>query len=387
MAEKRNKRKNKDGSWGKKTINGITYVRYRDPSGKDFYGKTEKEVREKIKKAGKAPKPKSGNVTFGGYVLKWIESQKNSIEMTTYISYLDAINARLINYDGYDLANVFLNDLTSDMFQNYLNSLATRYSLNSIKKAWGLIKRCVEYAEVKEDIRPLHLKSLIKMPAEANVAKKKKKIGVPTVEEIEHIYNEAYSTWGNGARRYGNGAYVVILIMYTGMRVSEAKGLQWKDVDLKNKEITISQSLARVRETDEDGKNHYFHEIKSAKTENSCRTIPLPDKAVETLEYFKKYRTSDDDFVCVKESTRKPYSNREIERTMKRIVDNSQCRDKTYTPHSLRHGYGSILLSEGVDIKVVAELLGHSDVSFTYNIYITAFEKDKHAAAEKLNNI
>lgn len=76
-----------------------------------------------------------------------------------------------------------------------------------------------------------------------------------------------------------------------------------------------------------------------------------------------------------------------MERTLERIVKNSKCYIKSYTPHSLRHGYGSILLSKGVDIKIVSELLGHSDVAFTYNVYIDIFEKDKHEAVKMLNRL
>ena len=59
------------------------------------------------------------------------------------------------------------------------------------------------------------------------------------------------------------------------------------------------------------------------------------------------------------------------------MLENSECSNKNYTPHSLRHGYGSILLSQGVDIKTVSILLGHKDISTTYNIYIHVLEEDK----------
>lgn len=70
-------------------------------------------------------------------MLLWLQSISTGIEPTTYQSYLDAVNARLINYKAYDLANVRLAELSSKMLQDYLNSLAERYSLNSIKKVWG----------------------------------------------------------------------------------------------------------------------------------------------------------------------------------------------------------------------------------------------------------
>ena len=80
----------------------------------------------------------------------------------------------------------------------------------------------------------------------------------------------------------------------------------------------------------------------------------------------------------------KPYDRRQIERTLERMLKNAGLSDKEYTPHSLRHGYGSILLSEGVDIKTVSVLLGHKDVSTTYNIYIHVLEKDKEQAVMKV---
>ena len=52
--------------------------------------------------------------------------------------------------------------------------------------------------------------------------------------------------------------------------------------------------------------------------------------------------------------------------------------------HSLRHTYGSILLSEGVEIKKVSELLDDEDITTTYNIYIGILEKDKKDEVERV---
>lgn len=383
------RRKNGEGSWGTKKIHGDDYVYYRDIDGKYYYGRSSKIVKEKIKQdksKAKTAAPDIAKQTFGEYMLSWLESIRTGIEATTYQSYLDAVNARLINYKIYDLANVRLKDLKDKMFQDYLDSLAERYSLNSIKKVWGLIKTCVRYAEAKKDIEPLFLDVTVKTPSEANVSVKKKEISIPSAEEVQMIYEEAMRTCANGARKYGNAAYVITLIMYTGMRVSEAIGLQWKDVDIERREIAINQSLAMIRE-DNDGGSSYSYKVKAAKTKDSKRKIVLPDKALEAMLYFRQYYTDEDDFVCVNDKNRNHYTRRQVERTMERIVRNSRCQEKNYTPHSLRHGYGSILLSMGTDIKIVSELLGHSDVSFTYNVYIGIFDRDKHDAVMKLNQI
>lgn len=383
------KRRNGEGTWGNKTIGGISYVFYRDVEGKYFYGKTEKVVKDKIKQANSMSKIGVSNKreqTFGEYMLLWLQSIKTGIEPTTYQSYLDAVNARVINYKAYDLANVRLAELSSKMLQDYLNSLAERYSLNSIKKVWGLIKTCIRYAEAKKDIEPMYLQVTVTTPSEANVSVKKKKIQVPSVEEVRLIYEEAVKSCANGSKKYGNAAYAIILIMYTGMRVSETIGLQWKDVDMERRQITVNRSLAMIRD-DKDGESSYCYKIKATKTKDSRRKISLPDKAIEALCYFKQYYADEDGFVCVNGKNQNHYTRRQIERTLNRIVENSQCQIKNYSPHSLRHGYGSILLSMGTDIKIVSELLGHSDVSFTYNVYIDIFDRDKYDAVMKLNQI
>lgn len=383
------KRKNGEGCWGNKIINGITYNFYRDEYGHYYYGKTVKDVKEKLKNAPAKPKRKgkSQSTTLGKYILEWLNGIKSGIELTTYNSYIDAINTRLINFKDYDIANVELSALTDKMLQEYLNALAKKYSLNSIRKTWGLIVKCLHYAEVKKDIQPLYLDVTVKTPSESNVAIKRKDIKAPSVEDINYIIEEANSLCKNGAKKYGNAAYVIILIIYTGMRVSEAIGLQWKNVDIEKKEINIDHSLAMVREESADGQNHYRYVEKAAKTKDSIRKIPLPNKALEVIHYFEQYHTSDNDYICVNDKNRNHYTKRQIERTLERIVQNSQCKNKAFTPHSLRHGYGSILLSKGIDIKIVSELLGHSDISFTYNVYIDVFEKDKQAAVSLLNTI
>lgn len=99
------------------------------------------------------------------------------------------------------------------------------------------------------------------------------------------------------------------------------------------------------------------------------------------------YEHSSDSFVF--KTSKGPQFNKRnsnIEKTLKRILNNSDCVCKEYTPHSLRHRCGSILISNGVDIKIVSELLGHSDVAFTYNVYIGILKEDKINAIKNVFN-
>lgn len=97
---------------------------------------------------------------------------------------------------------------------------------------------------------------------------------MPSADEIKLICDEAVSTCSNGAYKYGNAAF------------------------------------------------------KSAKTKDSRRRIFMPDKAFEAILHFRKYYESDDGFVCVNDKNQNHYTRQLVERTLARIVQNSQCRDK-----------------------------------------------------------
>lgn len=70
--------------------------------------------------------------------------------------------------------------------------------------------------------------------------------------------------------------------------------------------------------------------------------------------------------------------------TFRQILKNAGI-DKISGVHSLRHTFASMLFKKGVDPKTVSELLGHSDVSITYNIYIHIIHEQKTKAINLLN--
>ena len=80
-------------------------------------------------------------------------------------------------------------------------------------------------------------------------------------------------------------------------------------------------------------------------------------------------------------------SRQNISRTLNKMMVRANCTVKSCTPHELRHSFGSLLLKKGVDIKVVSTLLGHKDISVTYNVYIHILEEQKVEAIDLINTI
>lgn len=385
------KRKNGEGSWGTKTIKGTVYQYYRNQDNKYTYGRTIKEVKEKLKN-NKNTSTASKINTLKTYGLYWLRIVKAlELEARTYDEYENIIEKRIGNHN---IGSRQLNSITSDTWQFFINELSGKYALGTIKKTWNVIKQIVTYAEAKGDIHEGTLK-LVRLPKESNVAVKAKEIPFIDKNDMNILYNEAFHTIGSNKRcMYGNASKLLVLIMYTGLRVSEACALRWEDVDIANKTLRVQSSLSKVKERsidrqalkNEDGTSKYSIISKTPKTGNSIRTIPLPRRAVEILEYFENCNPNHKptDYICLTNAG-KPYEKRQVERCLTRMLKNSNCNRKDYTPHSLRHGYGSILISKGADIKLVSELLGHSDVTFTYNVYIGIFQEDKRKAVNLLN--
>lgn len=384
------KRKNGEGSWGTKTIKGTVYQYYRNQDNKYTYGRTIKEVKEKLKN-NKNNSTSSKISTLKTYGLNWLQNVKAlELEARTYDEYENIIEKRIGNHN---IGSRQLHSITSDTWQSYINELSGKYALGTIKKTWNVIKQIVTYAEAKGDIHEGTLR-LVRLPKESNVAVKTKEIPFIDETDMNILYNEAFHTIGTNNRcMYGNASKLLVLIMYTGLRVSEACALKWEDVDIVHRTLRVQSSLSKVKERsadrssvmNDDGTAKYKIVSKAPKTGNSIRTIPLPQRAVEMLEYFEKLNPDHKpaDYICLTDAG-KPYEKRQVERCLTRMLKNSSCHRKDYTPHSLRHGYGSILISKGADIKLVSELLGHSDVTFTYNVYIGIFQEDKRKAVNLL---
>ena len=378
-----------EGTWGKKIINGTEYHFYRSPEGNWIYGKSVADVRKKIK--AKKNKPvldsKIENTYISDYAINWLyKIKKNVLKQQTFDGYELLIKSW--NLDGYHFDQVIIGELDDDKVQQFIDTMVeNEYSLGTIRKNWTILKQCLEYGMIKKEIPNINL-SLITIPTEEGVKKKKKQVAFATTHDLDLLYTEANKKAKAGTARspyyYGNNAKAVIFIAYTGLRISELTALQWKDVDMKNKTITVSHTHAVVTNRDDNDPRKTDVILSSPKRYKS-RTVPLSDRAFEQIVYFDEYNKNHtpDDYVFLSQRMT-PLRKRNIYTTLSRMLNNCNA-NPDLTPHSLRHGFGSILLENNVDIKVISELLGHEDIRTTYNIYIGITDEQKKKAIDTLN--
>ena len=396
------KRKNGEGSWGTKTIKGVKYKYYTKQydgfdAPKYFYGKTETEVNEKRiafeenleSKRILASRSKS-NIVFGQYIESWLkEVKEREVSQGTFDGYERVVKVRIKNLPEYDLYNKQLQqidespEIGKQIFTDYVDALIEHgYSLKTIRESYELISQCLDYAcePTRKHLKYNYIR-LVSLPSEEKVKKKKKEIHFMNEDEMEKLYQEAKRVYPEGRKDagkhiYGNNAYAIIILMYTGMRIGELAALKWKDVDLEKKTIFIHRSMRDIVNRDKKSKNDGLPSIifkeKETKTKNAIRTLSITNRVMEALEYFLQFKKSDNDYVCVASNC--SHLRRDgVARTLKRMSKNAKLAYQ-YTPHELRHSFGSIILdkSDNVDraITAISRILGHANITITYNIYI-----------------
>lgn len=161
---------------------------------------------------------------------------------------------------------------------------------------------------------------------------------------------------------------LVGLLSYTGMRVGEALALRWSEVDLDKGTVLVSGTLQRDRDRRELVRT-------APKTGRSHRLLPLPMPAVEILRSWRREQASErlaatwwgDGDWLLSTPIGTPLDASNVAKTFRPLAASAGCAGASF--HSLRHAAATILLEEGVPMRVVSELLGHSTTRLTEDLY------------------
>ncbi len=379
------------GSWDKITKNGYTYYRFRkkyDNIVKEFTGKTKASVREKIE----AYEQKAMRVTNFDYN-KMTLGECADIVLSTLEQTMKANNYATLRstYRCYFLTNAIkdiqMGNIDKILIQNYYNNLSKSYSESTVKKTRTLFNTVFDYLVSINVITDNPAKG-IKMPHETKYATQKKEHSFLSLDEAEKFYKtclmKADSTMAGvktGDYIYGRNARFLLIILYTGLRIGEAYALTWQDIDFKKGIITVNKTMERIKTNDK-----WTWHIDTVKRKSSNRVIPLSSRAKESFLYLKGIEpgntSAPSDHIFVTKNNIPP-SQPTVTRSLHYILNRAEIPSKGFGLHDLRHSFGSILLQKGwnegkpVDIKVISELLGHKDVSTTYNIYMHIIESHK----------
>lgn len=352
------------------------------PAMKVVYGKTEAECHRKLKdvidEAAKTEYIEVQNATVKDYMDEWLTSvKKNELKPKSF----DRLEQTVNLYVNPAIGHIQLQAIKSKDVQTMINNLRdSGKSHSTIKKAYDAVNACFKLGVIQKTVAS---NPAIGVTIPSKKVLPPKKIQFYTKDEATILTKQAMSCWGNGKRRYPLGAFVPLLIN-TGLRAGELLALKWdQDIDIENKALTIHNNIVFVKDREKD-KGYKLLEQDSVKTDaGQDRTIPLNDDAIAALLDIRQV-TGDYPYVMTT-SEKNIVKPRQLDQMFRRIATASGLpEEKIYGVHSLRHTFATLLLSNDVDIKTVSKLLGHSDVTITYNTYIHVIKEQEAKALDAI---
>ena len=296
------------------------------------------------------------HMTFKEAYTIYYDYQKDKIKDSTLKTYRDRIK-----YMGL-LDNVELVNLNWDLYQKWRaqmnkTNLCDRYKTDIQK----FIKQVINFAEKQWDFNLRKFYNKLEPFKTPGALKKEMDFYEPEefFKFISVVDDLRYKCFFE-------------LLYYCGLRSSEARGLQWKHIDFKNKLLTVSQQV--LNPSNSNASTEWY--ISSTKTEASNRTIPISTtllndlaelkKTNERLSKFKQtwFVLGDD----VPMATGRMYFYRD------KYAEKAGIR--RIRLHDFRHSCASALISGAAPITAVSNFLGHSETTETLETYTHMFKKD-----------
>jgi integrase len=379
--------KRQDGRWCAQYTMSIDGAEKR----KTVYGKTQKEVKEKLNTL-KATIPVKNETEISKYTLstwmrQWLENYKKpAVKVTTYQGYWMIYRSHI---EKSDIAEIPISQLTTAVLQTFYNHLWSKgrsdgkggLSPRMVRYVYVLVHGALEQA-IRNELIERNVNQYVTIPG-----KEHKEIIPLSLQEAETFLEQC-----KDERLYA----LYVLALNTGMRKGELLGLQWHDIDFDKKQLTVVHNLALIAhndiDTEEPRKSELF--LTTPKSVKSKRTIPLNDFVVSQLLFHRERQAKE----------KEVYKNIYVDNSMvfcredgtyihpRYLLNNFQnilkkAGMQKYRFHDLRHTVASLLINNNENPKVVQELLGHSNISTTLDIYTFIQDETKRNTVSKLGDI
>ena len=349
---------------------------------KQFYGKTKLEVLKKVDefkvKNTLGLSTKDDKLTIQEWIKTWLEQYKmNDCRPSTMERYLGIYK----NYiEDTNLGIIKLKDLKPLTLQNYYNDLVKKKNKtpDTIKVINKVLSGGMKQAQKEQLIlnNPCLAVTLPKIQA-------KNEVMTFTIDEQKLLLNQLE---GNRDK------CIFSLALGSGLRLGELLGLKWSDIDFESRQITISRSIKRVKCFDEKSTTKTKIIEQLPKTKYSLRTIPLPEVTINELKRHKNMISKEklkageiyiDSNLVFPNEIGGYIDARNLSKRYRRVLKKSNIPYRKF--HSLRHTYATRLFENGVSLKVVQVLLGHSSMEITANIYTHVLQDEKVRAVDVLD--
>lgn len=336
----------------------------------------ENRLAELVSQENKSELIEPSKLSFGAYLDLWVENYAEpSVSEGTLENYKSMINKH-IKKDPISLIKI--TKLDSFMIQNYIakklkskriDGRGDKLSPKSVKEQLSLIKNALKYACIWRILK--------ENPAQYVQPPKVSKYQARTftAEEAKRFLLHAETD-----RFY----LLFLLAIYTGLRQGELRGLRWNDIDLENHTIAVKQTVRK------SGTKSIF---KEPKTPGSCAMVTFEPTFTELLKEHHKQQMKDrlnygpgyeNNNLVFYSYNGRPVCLRRLNVHFVNVINKAEVPLIRF--HDLRHSCATILLENGVDIKLIQQRLRHSDIKTTGNIYSHVTPKMQRMVDETMSN-
>lgn len=330
---------------------------------KSVYGKTRKEVAEKITKALNEIKEHTfvdkSDITLEYLINEHIEDKYNANKVSPVTYLRDKESLKRIKNSGYDLTTMQVQKITNKDIKKFFACI-TDYSNSTINKMYRLLNTAFKKAVTQNLIysNPLDNKDEIIKPKST---KSDKEVEALTIDEQKRLLEVLNTSEANNP--YKN---IIKLMLFTGMRIGEVLALTKESID--DKYIHIKVSLTK------DSKGNVIMG-NTTKTYNSIRDIQIISVVKDILdEVQQNYMPNPQHLLFCDEKELTVIKHYEINSYLKRIAKKYNIAENIHN-HMMRHTFATRCIESGMTAVVLAKKLGHKDVSITLNTYTSVFSK------------
>ena len=382
-------RKRKNGTWeGRYTIGYDARGRQKQLS---VYGKTRAEVARKLNEKTAAIQNGTYIIPRDHTLLEWLENWLTTyayikVRASTYASYQAYINNHIAPYIG----GVKLQKLTTEQLQLFFNEKAKNGRLDgkgglspkTIRNLYNMLHEALQQA-VTNKYLSVNVSGGVVLPS-----RQTPDIIVFKPEEQAAILEACKK------ERLG---FAIELDFMTGLRIGEICALKWSDFDFTEKIFDVRRTLQRIqKKTSDIGEKSAKTQIVEGdtKTKNGKRVIPITDVMYHKLmqhrsrQNFEKLRLgkgyADHGYVFANEfgyAVEPSYLRDVYERILK------SAGVSHYKFHTIRHTFATRAIENGAPVKIVSEILGHSSVQLTMDVYCHPSVSAKRSVMEKLEKL
>lgn len=374
------RRGNGEGSIYRRSVDGkwVGTITLENRKRKYFYGKTRKEVQEQMKIALREQEQgrlvTTSSQTVAQFLTDWLENtHKQRIRPRTYERYREAVYLHLVPALGHHklqkLTAKHLDAFYAKKASEGLASTTIIYYHSVIHNALG--------KAVKWGLVPQNVADLASPPRKGRY-----EIQPLTVEQVQKLL---------ATLRGHKWEALFTLALATGLRRGEILGLKWQDINFTTEKLQVRRILSRVP-TNMENREHVYVEAEP-KTKKSRRSVTVASFALDALRAHRVHQQEmkrkagslwqEHDYVfCTSFGTH--LNPNHVVTELKKVLKEAGLPDIRF--HDLRHSAATLLLSLDVHPKVVQEMLGHTQISTTMDIYSHVLPGMQESAISKLHD-